>query len=207
MTAFRMNRRDAIRHITGVLGATVSAPTLAGLLAGCESPPEGTSYAARSLGRAEMARVRTLAEIIIPETPESPGAEAARVHDFVDLMLTDFFSETERDGFRSGLQHVDAVATSLFGEGFDGLAGAERREVVAALDAEAFPDPDGEPELAATLEARLARGDVPFMRTLKELVVSGYYTSEIGQTVELHRPPFGPYEADVPLEGIGRTWA
>ena len=46
-----------------------------------------------------------------------------------------------------------------------------------------------------------------FMRTLKELTVSGYYTSEIGQTIELRQVPFGVYRADVPLDELGRSWA
>jgi gluconate 2-dehydrogenase gamma chain len=50
--------------------------------------------------------------------------------------------------------------------------------------------------------------DVPFFRTMKELTLVGYYTSEIGATRELrHAPVPGRFEGCVPLDQIGRAWA
>ena len=57
---------------------------------------------------------------------------------------------------------------------------------------------------SATIDVQLQ----PFFRHLKELTLTGYYTSEIGATEELqyeHTP--GRYDACVPLEEVGRTWA
>ena len=75
------------------------------------------------------------------------------------------------------------------------------------MDREAFPDPETEPEETAMLRERLAQGDPPFFRTLKELTVSGYYTSEVGATQELRVMPMGLHRADVPYDEIGRAWA
>ncbi len=48
----------------------------------------------------------------------------------------------------------------------------------------------------------------PFFRTLKELTLAGYYTSEIGATQELQwQAAPGEYRADVPLSEVGRAWA
>src|SRR2546428_751816 len=48
----------------------------------------------------------------------------------------------------------------------------------------------------------------PFFRTMKELTLVGYYTSEIGATRELrHAPVPGRFEGCVPLDRIGRAWA
>lgn len=50
--------------------------------------------------------------------------------------------------------------------------------------------------------------DVPFMRSMKELTLVGYYTSEIGATQELrHEPVPGRFDGCVPFAEIGRTWA
>jgi hypothetical protein len=46
-----------------------------------------------------------------------------------------------------------------------------------------------------------------FFRTLKELTVVGYYTSEIGARQELHVDPMGAWRADVSYADIGRAWA
>ncbi len=199
-----ISRRDALRRITGLLGGTLSAPTLTGLLAGCETPPGG--YTPRTLDPDQVALVDVVAEMIIPTT-DTPGASAAGVPRFIDAMLTDFYGDEQRDWFLEALGAVDAVAASRFGVSFDGATPAQKDEVLLALDREAYPDPDQDPAGAAAVAEAVAAGRPPFMRLMKELTVSGYYTSEIGQTVELHRPPFGPYRADVPFDEIGRAWA
>jgi hypothetical protein len=52
------------------------------------------------------------------------------------------------------------------------------------------------------------RRELPWFRTLKELTVLGYYTSEIGATKELRHVAIPErFEGCVPLTEIGRTWA
>jgi hypothetical protein len=54
-------------------------------------------------------------------------------------------------------------------------------------------------------QAFAQRGDPHWFRTIKELTVLGYYTSEIGATQELrHVSVPGRFEGCVP---VGRTWA
>jgi hypothetical protein len=147
-----------------------------------------------------------IAEHIIPET-DTPGATAAGVDRFVDMMLADFYPESARRQFLDELARVDDVARSSIGTPLERGNIDEQHRVLQILDAEAYPDPDTEPARVTEVQQRIARDDPPFFRTMKELTVSGYYTSEIGQTVELHLPPFGAYRADVPLDDIGRAWA
>jgi hypothetical protein len=67
-------------------------------------------------------------------------------------------------------------------------------------------DPGGDPNARPPAPAKPAAP--PFFRTLKELALAGYYTSEIGATQELQwlAAP-GRYDADVPLSDVGRAWA
>ena len=46
-----------------------------------------------------------------------------------------------------------------------------------------------------------------FFRTLKELVLVGYYTSEIGATQELRMAPMGSWSGDIPYADVGQAWA
>lgn len=193
-------RREAIRRITTLMGGALSAPTLAGLLAGCEAPAPGIDYALRTLTPEQHRLLDALVEILIPTT-DTPGASAARVPDYIDMMLTDFFGPERRTEFVAGLARVDDLSRSLTGSDLLAAAPADRPLVVEALDAEAFPEAYGE------APADPASEGTPFMRTLKELTVSGYYTSEIGATVELHQAPYTEYRGDVPLDEVGRTWA
>ena len=46
-----------------------------------------------------------------------------------------------------------------------------------------------------------------FWRRMKELTLTGYYTSQVGATRELRVNPMGAWRADVPFDSIGRSWA
>ncbi|MGI9626253.1 MAG: gluconate 2-dehydrogenase subunit 3 family protein [Longimicrobiales bacterium] len=200
-----VGRREAIKRIGALMGGALSAPTLAGLLAGCEVPVS-SDFRPRTLEPAQLRHVGEIAEMIIPET-DTPGAAAARVHHYIDLILTDFHSAEEVSGFVAALDGVDDRARAMVGHSWQEASAAEKGRVLEALDAEAFPDPVTEPTAYAAVEARIAAGDVPFMRTMKELTVAGYYTSRVGQTVELRLVPFGTFDADLSLDEVGRAWA
>ena len=69
--------------------------------------------------------------------------------------------------------------------------------------------PDGGPFVRADAanEGSLI-GDPSFWRIMKELTLLGYYWSEAGATQELKYDPVpGKWEACVPFEDIGKTWA
>ena len=190
-----IDRREALRRAALLLGGTLSTSTIAGVLAGCEvrRTSEG-AWAPRALTSDQLELVATIAEHIVPET-DTPGARAALVHRFIDAMLADSYLPDERQHFLAGLADVDARAQRSSGRAFLRCATIEQRAVLDQLDREAF---------AATLD----RGATPFFRTMKELTLVGYYTSEIGATRELrHAPVPGRFEGCVPLDQIGRAWA
>lgn len=190
-----MDRREALQRIGILVGGTLSASTIAGILGGCSAGPEGAAFAARTLtdGRDEL--VAVLAELIIPET-DTPGARAARVHEFADSMLTDWYEEEETARFLAGLREVDERANADSGAAFTELSQAKQIELLTEMEDEAY----------AWQEAGQT-GNQPFFFTIKSLTLFGYYTSEIGATQELHVNPMGEYRGDIPYEEIGRAWA
>ncbi|MBI2073726.1 MAG: gluconate 2-dehydrogenase subunit 3 family protein [Gemmatimonadetes bacterium] len=181
-----MDRREALRRASLLLGGAVSAPTLAALLAACDAGGvPGDTAALRVLTPEQAELLATIAEHILPET-DTPGARAAGVHRFIDTMLALGYPERERQGFLAGLAEVDALAERTCGQSFLACGAREQRAMLERLDGDADP----------------------FFRTTKELTIVGYYTSEIGATRELrHLPVPGRYEGCVPLAQIGRTWA
>ena len=191
-----IDRREALRRAALLLGGALSASTVAGVLAGCEArrTPDG-AWAPRALSSDQLDLVATIAEHILPET-DTPGARAVGVHRFIDAMLADSFPDEERRHFLAGLSDVDARAQRSCGRAFLRCATLEQRAVLDQLDHEAFAAAG---DHAAT---------PPFFRTMKELTLVGYYTSEIGATRELrHAPVPGRFEGCVPLDQIGRAWA
>jgi len=190
-----IDRREALRRAALLLGGALAAPTVAGVLAGCQAArvPDG-AWAPRALTRAQAELVAAMAEHILPET-DTPGARAAGVHRFIDAMLAESCPPLERERFLAGLAEVDARAGRTSGHPFLQCAPADQRALLEVLDREAFASTRDEPA-------------VPFFRTLKDLTLLGYYTSEIGATRELHHAPVpGRYDGCVPLAQVGRTWA
>ena len=153
---------------------------------------------ALTAGRDDL--VATLAELIIPET-DTPGARAARVHEFVDNMLADWYEDADRDHFLAELATVAEKAKAAYSKSFLDLTEAEQTELLTAMEAEsiawmeALGNGQGDPEKP------------PFFVAMKGLTLFGYYTSEIGATQELRVMPMGVYRGDVPYDEIGRAWA
>jgi len=166
------------------MGGALSASTIAGVLGGCSAGPEDVPFVARTLTGDRLEQVATIAEHIIPRT-DTPGARAARVHEYIDNMLTDFYKPEESRRFLAGLDALEA----------------------RSLKSYAVPFLDLDPSAQIALMRMMEEEAVPFFFTAKSLTLTGYYTSEIGATQELHIAPFGTYQADIPFSQVGRTWA
>src|ERR1700733_8678207 len=69
----------------------------------------------KTLNPHQNATVTTIAEIIIPQT-NTPGAKAARVNEFIDLILTEWYDEEEKSTFMTGLENADTLARDLHGK-------------------------------------------------------------------------------------------
>ena len=177
-----VDRREALRRAALLLGGALAAPTVAGVLAGCEARrvPDG-AWKPRALTPDQADLVATIAEHILPET-DTPGARAVGVHRFIDAMLAESYPADDR-------------ARRTCGRPFLQCATTDQRALLVQLDHEAFA-------------AKRDLDEAPFFRTMKELTLVGYYTSEIGATHELrHAPVPGHFEGCVPRSAIGRTWA
>lgn len=190
-----INRRRALRRVGALLGGIVSAPTVAGVLSGCERMA-GPDWSPQTLSAAQNQMVDSISEIIIPAT-DTPGASTANVNRFIDAMVGESYPPDDRDRFLQGLENLDARCTDDYGAPFAACTEEQQQALVGELDDEHF-GPDT-PEFD--------RDAPPFFRMMKELVIIGYYTSEIGATEELktNRVP-GYYDGNVPYDEVGRAW-
>ena len=191
-----LTRRQALRRVGALLGGVVSAPTVAGVLSGCRRQG-GSDWTPSVLSAAQNEMIDTMAEIMIPAT-DTPGASAANVNRFVDAIVGESWLEEDRKRFMGGLEETQARAKRQHGAPFGELSAEEQTAFVAELDEEHFGADAEEPD----------REEPPFYRSLKELVIVGYYTSEVGATQELQTNIVpGYYDGDVPYEEIGRAWS
>jgi hypothetical protein len=133
----------------------------------------------KTLNPHQNATVTTIAEAIIPQT-STPGAKAARVNEFIDLILTEWYDEEEKSTFLTGLADVDSRTRELYGKNFVECGEKQQVEILQALDDEVA---------ARTEDVRRRRNRPPeknFFFMIKQLTLVGYYTSQIGFEQELH---------------------
>jgi len=89
------------------------------------------------------------------------------VHEFIDLIVAEWYTAEERQRFLAGLAGLDA-------RGFLSLAPAQQVAALSGLDAE-----------VTRLRQSGADADKHFFHQIKWLTVYGYYTSDVGVTLEL----------------------
>ncbi len=112
----------------------------------------------------EYATVERLAEIIIP-SDETPGAKEAGVAEFIDFMVAN--DPEVQYSFRTGLAWLNAHCERGRAKRFLELSEAEQNSVLEPLG---FKD-----------KARPGEEDGRrFFALMRELTVTGFYTSEIG---------------------------
>ncbi|MGO4260809.1 gluconate 2-dehydrogenase subunit 3 family protein [Lysobacter sp. TAB13] len=204
-----LNRREAIRRVALLMGGAVSAPAILGVLAGCSAEPGASTEPGKNaewkplfLTQAQAALVAEVAEIMIPRT-DTPGAKDVGIAAFIDKMLKDVYPKDDQARFVAGLADFETQAKREHGRAFLELEPALRAAAVKQAH-----DPAVKAEHESTLP--LAQRHRPFILTMKELTLLGYFTSEPGATQVLqYRPIPGVYHACVPLAqaGNGKTWA
>ncbi len=190
-----MHRRQVLQWIGGAVGASALAGasperllavgrTMHDRVSARTAPQQALAV----LDEHQAHTVATIAEHIIPET-DTPGARAARVEAFIDLLLAEWFDDDERVEFLRGLANVDTRSLNLFGTVFVRATEPEQVALLRGLDA----------ELTALREAG-AEPEDHFFHRMKWLTLYGYYTSEIGQTQELQSSIIpGRYDACGPV--------
>ncbi len=190
-----MDRRTALQRIAVLMGGTISASTVAGVLGGCSASKDGVIFKARTLTNGRDELVATVTELIIPET-DTPGARAAKVHEFADNMLTDWYDADEVEEFLAGLDDLQRRASEYGAPSFLDLHPDKQVEILTQME-----------EQVEVWRENGEEGAPPFFQTIKSFTLFGYYTSEVGATQELRINPIGIYRPDIPFSEIGRAWA
>lgn len=139
----------------------------------------------RTLTAAEQALVSGLADRILPST-DTPGALDVRVPEFIDLLLTEWYDESDRDRFLEGLSAIDEFARVEAGAPFMSLDESARLGVMEALDS----------------SGQGGDGAGAAFAQLKALTVYGYFTSErVSKEVLKTEIYFADFDGCAPVGG------
>ncbi|WP_417464011.1 gluconate 2-dehydrogenase subunit 3 family protein [Kordiimonas sp.] len=178
-----LDRRRLLIGLSALAGGAL-LPSSEGILSRALAADEVTTEGG-TLSGGQKTCISIIADIIIPET-DTAGALGADVPAFIDMALTSWLSAEERMSFLSGLDAFIGMNA-----GFIGSNAEAQKSTVQSLD-EALWDADH---------------FSGFYRKLKEMTLIGYYTSEVGASVELAYDPVpGPYH-EFKLSASGRSWS
>jgi len=220
-----IDRREAIRRVTALLGGVTLVGGDALLLTSCGGPeylPIGSFLAE------DVAFLDELAETILPET-ETPGAKAAGTGAFMAMMVTESYNETDREIFRAGMRTIDQASLAANNVSFMSATPQQRLAVLEAIDREQKAHSDARNEEmrqksmaylveqrqeaapAADVGAGAAVSDDPpahYFRMMKELALLGYFTSEIGCTqAQRYIEAPGRFDPCIPYQPGEKSWA
>ncbi|HEY4115312.1 MAG TPA: gluconate 2-dehydrogenase subunit 3 family protein [Rhizomicrobium sp.] len=178
-----VDRREVMRRAVYLVGGAAALATFdAGHAFAADVP-------AQFFSKPRLVLLDAICATMIPKT-DTPGAHEVGVPAVIDGMMTNWANDGTRMLVLGALDMIDAQAQAEKGKLFADLSPTDRLNVLKRFDASA-----------------LSMGDKGYSQ-LKNVILTGYYLSEPGATVELryiHQP--GAWEADIPYAQIGRAWA
>lgn len=202
-----MERREAVKYISVLLGATVIGADA--FLLGCKSntgkPQEWTPD--------DVAYLNEIGETILPRT-STPGAKDANVGQFMTVMVNDCYEESDQKVFRDGMNKLNDVAKKNYGNEFMKLSAQQKHDVLSQLDKEAkefqkkvndFNNKENQKETD-----EIAKGNLKYVKQhmsphyfsmLKQLTLLGFFTSKPGMTEAVRYIPVPErYDGTVPYK-------
>ena len=186
-----MDRREAVQYISILLGGTLVGSSA--FLSGCKTEtPTSMTFSAE-----DISWLDEVADTILPAT-KTPGAKAAKVGQFMSVMVNDCYNESDQKVFHKGIGQLNDYSKENMGDTFLKLNPQQRNELLVKLDHDQKEYTKNKKKDEST----------HYFRMMKELTLLGYFTSEIGSTQALRyveRP--GRFDACIPYQKGDKAFA
>ena len=174
-----MDRREALQLLMGGAAFQLASPKLFASLRSARMRLD-TQTTLRTLNPQQAALVTAMAETILPKT-DTVGATGAGVVPFVDLILTEWYTENERSIFLNGLADVDARAQSAFAKNFVNCSADQRGKILTELGEQMTKDAETARNSAPGYRGSPVKPSKNFYYMVRNLTLTAYYTSEASQ--------------------------
>ena len=187
-----MNRRKAIERVALILGGSIIGADL--FLSGCKA---GATKINDLFTAGDIVFLNEVAETILPETA-TPGAKAAKVGQFMVVMVSDCYGPEERKIFIAGMAALKEQSKKKYGISFMDLDARQKTEFLTSLNLEQNEN----------AKSREAQQPVHYFKMIKELTLLGYFTSEVGcKRARRYIPVPGKYIGCIPYRKGDKAWA
>lgn len=211
-----MERRELLKLIAVVTGGVVVGGEV--FLTGCKTGAKADA----GFTAANISLLDEIGETIIPAT-NTPGAKAAQIGEFMKVMITDCYTQTEQDVFMKGISSLEEACKKANSKSFMDCTPQQRHDFLVTLEKEAKEynktrdetnktrkeAHDKENEKLAWKDQKEFVWDPPHYYTMmKQLTLHGYFSSKIGMTEALrHLPVPGKYDGAYPYKKGDKAFA
>ena len=190
------SKRRFILGLSTLIGGATASQLLGGnaLSVAMAYTPKSDSTGApgKLFSQADMLMLRDICAQVIPKT-ETLGAAEVDVHGFIDNQLFHCYGEDEQQQAKDILLSLNAQAKKHHKQSFSHCSAAQQLLLLTDLE-----------QARSGFDANEQRQ----FKGLKELVIFGYYTSEVGATQEqAYLPVPGGYKGSIPYDSVGKAWA
>src|ERR1041385_4131151 len=172
-----MDRREALQLLMGGAVFQLASPKLFASLRSARVLLD-TQTTLRTLNPQQTAIVTAIAETILPKS-DTVGATEAGTSQFIDLILTEWYTESERTIFLNGLADVDTRTQSAFGKSFVDCSADQRGKVLTDLGEQLTKDTEIARNSAPAYRGSPAKPSKNFYYMVRNLTLTAYYTSEV----------------------------
>ena len=181
-----IDRRTTLASLGAMFGTALFAPIARAATA--TQPLQG-AVGAPVFTSAQKAIVSALSERVVPTT-DTPGAIAAGVPAFIEQLLGEWGLPGDVAPIAAGLAAIDARSRLDYGVGAAQASAVQQDALLTLAMNRALPGVEG------------------FFDAFRQLVVTGYYTSEVGITAEREFLPVpGSYDGAYPVAKVDKIWA
>ncbi|MGJ8681056.1 gluconate 2-dehydrogenase subunit 3 family protein [Paraglaciecola sp.] len=190
-----LTRRELLVGIMASVGVMSTLGCVDNFEKSVTNPSTTTSSGASNLkfySQEQFKLITILANLIIPDT-DTLGAVAVGVPTMMDTLHAEWASSESKEKHSNVVSKLSKELNNVLGSDFLVASEDKQIEVLSNYDQQAFSNKKNE-----------SWG----YRSVKSLIAQFYYLSEEGATKELRYELVpGRWEACVPFEKIGRTWA
>ena len=169
-----------------------------------------------------IALLDEVGETIIPATA-TPGAKAAKVGEFMKVMVNDCYTARQQTAFTNGIATLDEACKKMHSKSFMECTPEQRHEFLVSLEKEAKAfntkrDEDDKPLREANQQKNetiswkdqkeFESAPSHYYTMMKQLTLLGFFTSKTGMTETLrHIPVPGKYDGALPYAKGDKAWA
>lgn len=211
-----MDRRELLKQIALLTGGAVVGGQV--FLTGCKTGAKADAGFTAS----NIALLDEIGETIIPTTA-TPGAKAAKIGEFMKVMVTDCYTEKEQAAFAKGLSQIDEACKKANGKTFMDCTAQQRHDFLVSLEKEAKAfntkrDEDEKPKREAHKKANdvlpwkdqkeFVGEPSHYYTMMKQLTIWGFFTSKTGMTETLRHVAIPEkYDGAFPYAKGDKAWA